>query len=74
MEGALYEFPTSRSRDIDKGDVEIQAEQADQTTCWVNVTVELLDPGKTVTGVECYSFPYEFVEDRWVFTDFDLVY
>jgi len=27
-----------------------------------------------VTGVESYAFPYEFLEDRWVFTDFHLIY
>ena len=25
-------------------------------------------------GVQSYAFPYEFVEDRWVFTDFQMVY
>ena len=34
----------------------------------------LADGGSTVTGVESYAFPYEFVEDRWVFTDFHLIY
>ena len=29
---------------------------------------------QTVTGVESYAFPYEFLEDRWVFTDFHLIY
>jgi hypothetical protein len=24
--------------------------------------------------VESYAFPYEFLEDRWVFTDFHLIY
>ena len=43
VDGALYEFPSSRDRDADKGSVEIQVEQTDEATCWVNVTVELLD-------------------------------
>ena len=28
----------------------------------------------TVSGVECYSFPYCCENGRWVFTDFQLVY
>ena len=41
----------------------------------MDVTVDLLDENEeTVTGVECYAFPYEFVEDHWVFTDFRMVY
>ena len=28
----------------------------------------------TVSGVECYSFPYRRETGRWVFTDFQLVY
>ena len=46
-----------------------------ETAYSVDVTVDLLDEnGETVTGVECYAFPYEFVEDHWVFTDFRMVY
>ena len=41
----------------------------------VKVTASLLgEDGVTVTGLECWSFPYVFEEDRWVFTDFQLVY
>ena len=41
----------------------------------VMVSVDLLDAGGTdVRGVQSYAFPYEFVEDRWVFTDFQMVY
>ena len=41
----------------------------------VNVTVDLLGKDRSeVTGVECYAFPYQWVEDRWVFTQFQLVY
>jgi hypothetical protein len=36
--------------------------------------VELLDSTRTaVTGLECWSFSYAYVDGRWVFTDFQLV-
>ena len=46
-----------------------------RTAYAVNVTVDLLGEDRSeVTGVECYAFPYQWVEDRWVFTQFQLVY
>ena len=50
-------------------------EQVGETAYAVNVAVDLLaEDRETVTGIECWSFPYEFVGGRWVFTDFALVY
>lgn len=75
VDGALYVLPTSRERDHSKGAASIQVEHMDETSYSVDVTVNLLDEnGETVTGVECYAFPYEFVEDHWVFTDFRMIY
>ena len=35
----------------------------------------LLDrDGVTVTGLESWSFPYVYTGERWVFTDFHLIY
>ena len=50
-------------------------ERRDDGSYQVNVTVDLLDEEQlTVSGVECYSFPYRRENGRWVFTDFQLVY
>lgn len=74
-DGELYVLSTQRARDTSRGEITIETEQTGETAYAVDVAVDLLDgPGGAVTGVQCYSFPYEFVEDRWVFTDFCLVY
>ena len=49
---------------------EITAYVKDHMSC----SVELLDEDKAVSGVEYWSFPYELVDERWVFTQFQLVY
>ena len=75
VDGVLYVLPSGRERDPSKGAAVIQVEHTGETAYSVDVTVDLLDEnGETVTGVECYAFPYEFVEDHWVFTDFRMVY
>ena len=64
-----------RERDAGAGEVRVEAEQLDETTYAVNVLVDLLDAdGESVVGLESWSFPYVFVEDRWVFTEFQMVY
>ena len=51
----------------------MEAERLAEDLYSVNVMVELLaEDGGTVVGLESWSFPYAFVEDRWVFTDFRL--
>lgn len=75
INGALYVTGQGRSRDAWKGGVSAQTEQTGESTYSVNVTVELLDDdGVTVTGLECWAFPYAFEGGRWVFTDFQLMY
>lgn len=75
IDGALYVAGQGRSRDARKGDVSAQTQQTGETAYSVNVTVELLDDdGISVTGLECWAFPYAFEGGRWVFTDFALVY
>ena len=75
IDGALYVAPSGRSRETDKGEIRAQVEQVGETAYAVNVAVDLLaEDRETVTGIECWSFPYEFVGGRWVFTDFALVY
>lgn len=76
VDGALYVRANSgREKDPDKGKVSAQVKQESETAYAVNVTVDLLGEDRSeVTGVECYAFPYQWVEDRWVFTQFQLVY
>lgn len=78
VDGALYAFDGTgpgRDRDSGKGAVEISVEQESEGAYSVEVSVELLDSARNaVIGVETYSFPYEFVEGSWVFTDFQMVY
>lgn len=61
-------------RDPLRGSVELRVEQTGDTAYQVNAAVELLDEDKEVSGVEYWSFPYEWVDERWVFTRFQLVY
>ena len=75
IDGVLYVTGRGRSRESGKGGVSIQAEQTEESVYSVGVTVELLDEdGVTVSGLECWAFPYAFVNGRWVFTDFRLMY
>lgn len=74
MNGVLYVSGVRRDRDPGKGQAQVETQQAEETLCFVNVLVDLLgEDGETVVGLESWSFPYAFEEDRWVFTDFRLV-
>lgn len=75
IDGVLYVTGQGRSRDSGKGSSSVQTEQREDGVYSVNVAVELLDgDGATVSGLECWAFPYAFVNGRWVFTDFRLMY
>ncbi|MDD3347225.1 hypothetical protein [Oscillibacter sp.] len=75
IDGALYVTGVGRRRDSAKGATRLQTKQLSGTEYSVNVTVEVLDSTQeTVTGLECWSFPYVFTGDRWVFTDFRLIF
>ena len=53
----------------------MEADQLDEVSYSVNVMVDLLgEDGETIVGLESWSFPYAFVDDRWVLTDFRLIY
>ena len=74
IRGLLYVSGAPRSRDAGKGQARVEAEQLEEDLYSVNVVVDLLgEDGETVVGLESWSFPYAFLEDRWVFTDFRLV-
>lgn len=75
VDGVLYTSGGRRSRDAGKGAAQIETEQLDETTYCVNVMVDLLDEdGAAVVGLGSWSFPLALEEERWVFTDFQLVY
>lgn len=72
--GALYVSGDPREVDTGKGQALVETEQLEEGLYSVNVMVDLLaEDGETVVGLESWSFPYAFIEDRWVFTDFRLV-
>lgn len=74
VNGVLFAAGEGRDPDAGKGEARVEVEQEEETVCYVNVTVDLLgEDRETVVGLESWSFPYAFVEDRWVFTDFRLV-
>ena len=73
--GVLYVSGEARERDPGKGQARVETERVEEDLYYVNVTVDLLaEDGETVVGLESWSFPYAFQEDRWVFTDFRLIY
>lgn len=74
VDGALHVSFSGRDRDGGKGAVQVEAVQVDSQTYSLEVTVELLNASRdAVSGLECWSFPYAYVDGRWVFTDFQLV-
>lgn len=74
IEGVLCVTGSGRDRLPGKGGVQSQVERTGEGNYAVSVTVDLLDEDGAVAGLEYWSFPYEFEEDRWVFTEFRLVY
>ena len=74
IQGILYASGEPREPAAGKGLARVETERLAEDLYVVNVMVDLLaEDGETVTSLESWSFPYAFVEDRWVFTDFRLV-
>lgn len=72
IEGALYVSFTGAPGDSARGDAQVAVVPGEGAYS-LEVSVELLDGRGGVTGLECWSFPYAYVDGRWVFTDFQLV-
>lgn len=78
--GTLYTRDFARGSDITKGEYELTVEQESKTGFLCKVRVETLEFNdgykdyRRVTGYEDYTYHYELVGYRWVFTDFDLFY
>lgn len=75
IDGALYTIPAGRGSDIFKGDETYDISREGDTKFIVKVTVEVYDDpdSEEVVDYEVFEFPYELVNGKWVFTDFDLV-
>lgn len=74
IQGILYACGEPREPDAGKGQARVEAERLAEDLYHVNVLVDLLaEDGESVVGLESWSFPYAFIEDRWVFTDFRLI-
>ena len=70
----LYVTSGGREKDPLKGRQQVEVLRQSDTCYLVSVTVDLLDVDQvTVVGLECWTFPYELIDGRWVFTDFCLV-
>ncbi len=75
IDGHLYVSGLRRDRDAGIGAFSVETEREEEGLYSVNILADLLsEDGKTVVGQESWSFPYALVEDRWVFTDFRLIY
>jgi len=73
IDGRLCALSFRHPADPRKGAEAVVVEEAGPDAWSVNVTVEILsEDGGGVVGLEGYSFPYENVDGRWVFTDFAL--
>lgn len=73
IDGVLYVSLEPQSGEDRRGGTQVGVVQVDGWSYALEVSVELLDGQGNVTGVECWSFPYAYVDGRWVFTDFQLV-
>lgn len=75
IDGALYTIPAGRGSDIMKGDETYEIIREGDKKVIYQVTVEIYDDPfeETVAGTEQYDFPLEYINGRWVFTDFELV-
>ena len=80
VDGALYTRDFARGSDVTKGEYELTVEQESKTCFLCTARVETLEFNdgykeyRRVTGYEDFTYRYELVGNRWVFTDFSLFY
>ncbi|MBR5620529.1 MAG: hypothetical protein IKW76_12410 [Clostridia bacterium] len=78
--GVLYTRDFARGSDVTKGEYELTVEQESKTSILCKVRVETLEFNdgykeyRRVTGYEDFTYHYQLVGNRWVFTDFELFY
>lgn len=75
IDGALYAMPADRGANIFAGEEHHKIIRENDKKIIYEVTVDILDDNfEKVVDEEVYSFPYEFIEGKWVFTNFSLVW
>lgn len=73
IDGALYAIPADRGTNIFAGEEHHKIIRESDKIIY-EVTVDILDENfEKVVEQEVYSFSYEFIEGKWVFTNFSLV-
>jgi hypothetical protein len=74
IDGVLHTMMSDRGSNIYVGDEYHKIIHEDEKRIIYQVTVDIFDDGlENVVDQKEYSFPYEFIEDKWVFTNFSLV-
>ncbi|SHI46755.1 DL-endopeptidase inhibitor IseA family protein [Lutispora thermophila] len=74
IDGVLYTIDAARGTDIFAGEEYHRIIRESDKKIIYEVTVDILDENfEKVVDKKIYSFPYELIEGRWVFTDFCLV-
>lgn len=80
--GELYGRDFARGSDIGKGEYTADVEYISNTSVLYRVSVEIIDFDENagidnyrkVVGHEDYSYHYEYINNKWVFTDFYFFY
>jgi len=74
IDGVLYAMPADRGTNIFAGEEHHKIIRESDKKIIYEVTVDILDDNlEKAVDEEVYSFSYEFIEDKWVFTNFSLV-
>lgn len=80
--GELYGIDAARGADTGKGEYTAEVEYVSNTSILYKVRVELIDFDENagidnyrkVVGYEDYTYNYEYINNKWVFTNFSLYY
>lgn len=74
IDGALYAIPADRGTNIFAGEEHHKIIRESDRKIIYEVTVDIMDENfEKVVDKEVYSFSYEFIEGKWIFTNFNLV-
>lgn len=74
IDGALYAISADRGSNIFVGEEHHKIIHESDEKIIYQVTVDILDDNlEKVVDKEVYSFAYQFIEDKWIFTNFCLV-
>lgn len=74
IDGVLYAMPADRGTNIFAGEEHHEIIRESDKKIIYKVSVDILDDNlEKIVDEEVYSFTYEFLEDKWIFTNFSLV-